>query len=263
MSEHDSTCALPALPVVSGVTFRHIPSAPGYCVGDDGSYWTCRKRRGRKPSTMIEEWTRKAFGVGRGNYLLATLYSRGRKLSKPVHRLVLETFIGPPPEGCVCRHLNGNRQDNRLSNLRWGTPSENAEDRRMHGTMPMGERSAASKLSDSDVAAIKSYRGVKSAREVAIEFGITRSHVNSLWRGDSRSGSRERLKPGEENPIIECACGCGATLPKFNRYGNLRRYVSGHNRFRRLPEVEQMGEVHRREPAGKNKAVTWWPGGKQ
>ncbi len=29
---------------------------------------------------------------------------------------------------------------------------------------------------------------------------------------------------------------------------------------RRLPEVEQMGEVHRREPAGKNKAVTWWPG---
>lgn len=36
--------------------------------------------------------------------------------------------------------------------------------------------------------------------------------------------------PGEENPIISCACGCGATFPKYDGWGRPRKYVSGHNR---------------------------------
>ncbi len=37
--------------------------------------------------------------------------------------LVLETFVGPRPEGHVPEHLNGDPNDNRLVNLRW-TPAE-------------------------------------------------------------------------------------------------------------------------------------------
>ena len=33
---------------------------------------------------------------------------------KLVHRLVLEAFVGPCPEGMETRHLNGKRSDNRL-----------------------------------------------------------------------------------------------------------------------------------------------------
>lgn len=51
-----------------------------------------------------------------------------------VHRLVLEAFVGPRPEGHVARHLNGNPGDNRLANLCWGTELENADDKRRHGT---------------------------------------------------------------------------------------------------------------------------------
>lgn len=51
------------------------------------------------------------------------------------HRLVLEAFIGPCPEGMECRHLDGDAGNNRLENLAWGTPIENGEDKVRHGTM--------------------------------------------------------------------------------------------------------------------------------
>lgn len=52
---------------------------------------------------------------------------------KRVHRAVLESFVGPAPEGYICRHLNDNPSDNRLSNLAWGTLSENMDDRTRNG----------------------------------------------------------------------------------------------------------------------------------
>jgi hypothetical protein len=35
--------------------------------------------------------------------------------------------------------------------------------------------------------------------------------------------------PGEANPDVGCACGCGTTFPKYDGDGRPRRYVSGHN----------------------------------
>jgi hypothetical protein len=49
-----------------------------------------------------------------------------------VHRLVLDAFVGPCPDGMECRHLNGVKADCRLSNLAWGTRKENIEDRVRH-----------------------------------------------------------------------------------------------------------------------------------
>jgi hypothetical protein len=45
-----------------------------------------------------------------------------------VHRLVLEAFIGPRPDGYVCCHANDDPADNRLDNLRWDTCSANTWD---------------------------------------------------------------------------------------------------------------------------------------
>jgi len=51
----------------------------------------------------------------------------------PVHHLVLLAFVGPRPEGCIIRHLNGKRYDNRLTNLVYGTHAENTQDMIRHG----------------------------------------------------------------------------------------------------------------------------------
>lgn len=50
-----------------------------------------------------------------------------------VHRLVLETFRGPRPDGMEGCHNDGNPANNHIDNLRWDTKSSNALDRRRHG----------------------------------------------------------------------------------------------------------------------------------
>ena len=46
--------------------------------------------------------------------------------SRPVHRLVLETFVGPG-DGMWVDHENEIKHDNRLENLEWTTPKENSD----------------------------------------------------------------------------------------------------------------------------------------
>jgi DNA-binding XRE family transcriptional regulator len=50
-------------------------------------------------------------------------------VGKPVHQLVMLTFVGPPPKDMEVCHYNDIPTDNRLINLRYGTHSENGIDR--------------------------------------------------------------------------------------------------------------------------------------
>lgn len=54
--------------------------------------------------------------------------------TRMVHRLVLNAFVGSRPKGLVTRHMNGDKTDNRLANLQYGTYSENQLDSVKHGT---------------------------------------------------------------------------------------------------------------------------------
>lgn len=44
-----------------------------------------------------------------------------------------------------------------------------------------------------------------------------------------RAADSDRRLPGEENPPVECACGCGAIFLRFDGFGRPREFVSGHN----------------------------------
>lgn len=76
---------------------------------------------------------------GRG-YRTVHLRHAGRDEYLWVHRLVLSTFTGETPEGLDCCHNNGDRTDNRLTNLRWDTRSENIKDAIRHGTHPQASK---------------------------------------------------------------------------------------------------------------------------
>ncbi|SLG71838.1 NUMOD4 domain-containing protein [Mycobacteroides abscessus] len=63
------------------------------------------------------------------NYLAVGLTRDKRRVTKRVHLIVLEAFVGPrpAPEFDAC-HNNGIKDDLRVENLRWDTKSANMQD---------------------------------------------------------------------------------------------------------------------------------------
>lgn len=79
-------------------------------------------RDGRRYSQRIKK-TR--FGVGGYEYTILTDFS-GKAKTWKIHRLVAMAFIQNPNEYPCVDHIDGERTNNRASNLRWATYSMNA-----------------------------------------------------------------------------------------------------------------------------------------
>lgn len=102
-----------------------------------------------------------------------------------VHRLVLMAFVGMPPEGTECRHLDGNHLNNRLENLVWGTHTENMRDKTGHGTQMLGENHHKAKLTEDDVREIRAANA--TTRALARVYGVSQvtiHHIRTrkLWK---------------------------------------------------------------------------------
>jgi hypothetical protein len=110
------------------VTYKPVEGYPGYRVGDDGSVWCCIRRNG-KQVFLTDDW-RPAVTYMQNGYTIARIWRHHKERKVRVHRLVLMTFVGPCPPGMeACHFPNPERSDNRLSNLRWDTRSNNGRDR--------------------------------------------------------------------------------------------------------------------------------------
>lgn len=74
----------------------------------------------------VRRYDSRLMKLATGPYGYPRVSLRGKWLQ--VHRLVLEAFVGPCPEGLECRHLDDVKTNNHLSNLMWGTRIENRAD---------------------------------------------------------------------------------------------------------------------------------------
>lgn len=85
-----------------------------YAVSEDGQVWSKRHNKFMKPCK-----TKKG-------YLKVSLLHDGSLRGFFVHRLVCTAFHGEmPEEGMAVDHIDGDRANNRASNLRWVTVEEN------------------------------------------------------------------------------------------------------------------------------------------
>jgi hypothetical protein len=156
---------------------REIPGYPGYYATEEGEIISTRVTPHRILAKQIHK-----------DYLHVFLRSgTGRCTTHkvPVHRLILMAYEGDKPSlESQCRHLNGNRFDNRPSNLTWGTQLENLQDSIKHGTaicLRRGEAHPRAVLSDDDVKEIESLlsQGIKQSI-IAEKYSISQRHVSSI-----------------------------------------------------------------------------------
>jgi hypothetical protein len=161
------------------VVYRDIPGLPGYRAGSDGTIWS--------------EWTRgpKSRRTGVWKLLKGTRDRHGhlrynlRGGMRSGHQLVLEAFVGPCPPGMECCHGNDIPDDNRIENLRWGTPKSNGEDRVRNDRQVRGEKHGCAKLTEDEVREILALRGKLSQKEIAKRFGVSDTHVYDILNGRS------------------------------------------------------------------------------
>jgi len=178
------------------VCYATIPGASGYLIGTNG--WLLsqlKKGPSKKGERLTGVWKKgSSNSTKRGSN--STFYGyvqtglqmdNGLVRHVLMHCLVLEAFVGPCPKGMQCRHLDGNRKNNNLSNLCWGTYKENGEDRKVHGTNmngPIGEAHGNAKISNEDTKTIfmLSNEGWSQSR-IARKFNLHQCTVSRILNG--------------------------------------------------------------------------------
>jgi len=112
----------------------------GYTIYEDGTIIS--KTRGTKMSTHDN---------GRG-YLILSFRINGESKVKAVHRVVAEAFIPNPNNLTDVDHIDGNKRNNHVSNLRWVTHGENIRHcYNLEGRSAKGESNARCKTSEAIV----------------------------------------------------------------------------------------------------------------
>jgi hypothetical protein len=109
-------------------------------------------------------------------YLDLTLVrADGGRSTLPAHRAVLRAFVGPCPAGKQTGHLNGVRTDNRLVNLAYVTPRENAQHKELHGTtfrkIPLSAYPSIVQRRDSG----------ETLQSIGDTFGVPRQTIRALY----------------------------------------------------------------------------------
>jgi hypothetical protein len=147
----------------TSIEWRPCASLPGYEVTADGQvrigrrfFHGCAKGTpfvGRVPSKIIRQYE-KRDGDRPVAMMVRAKYDR-KVAVRYVHRLVLEAFVGPCPDGMEGCHFDGNFRNNRVGNLRWDTRKGNMADARRHGTIRIpglrGEGHPLSRFTEEDV----------------------------------------------------------------------------------------------------------------
>lgn len=156
--------------------WRDITDYEGrYQVSDEGEVRSIDRSDGRNR----RRGQLRRFDIDRYGYAHVGLSKGGRSKRYTVHSLVLKAFVGPCPFGMEACHGDGDKRNNRLTNLRWDTHSNNELDKQDR----FGRRPGA-KLTPEQVEQIKVKLKVGiQGKALAKAFNVSRSAISRIKVG--------------------------------------------------------------------------------
>jgi hypothetical protein len=152
-----------------------------------------------------------------------------------VHRLVLEAFVGPRPEGMEACHWNDIKTDNRASNLRWDTRSENTKDRIRNGIHPPSNKTHCDRGHE---------RTPENIKVISLPGGRIRRRCLRCQEIVNEQHRRKRHAHRAANPIVR-ATHC----PNGHEYTAENTYVQPNGRYRYCRTCNRAAAAERRRAA--------------
>jgi hypothetical protein len=156
------------------------PSAPTLLISDTGRVIrmaSSRKQQNRWQAFPEKELKPNVTGAG---YQAVHYKIEGRRHIAYVHRLVMEAFLGLNPDRKEVNHIDGDKSNNKLSNLEWVTHSEN------HRHAASAGLSATVALDPDAVRAIKAKLHLGSTMvQIAKDHGVSVSAISHIKHGRS------------------------------------------------------------------------------
>ena len=159
-----------------GGNWKPVPSLEEkYFVSDAGLVYSVPRKRARG-------------GIRKTSYVYGyeriSIHEKTRLVSRNplVHQLVMLAFVGES-NGKDVRHLDGDKKNNRLENLAYGTKRENEQDKARHGTRLRGERTPSAKLSWDQVCFIRCSHGKIPQKRLAEMHKVHKSTIQRIQYG--------------------------------------------------------------------------------
>lgn len=116
-----------------------------------------------------------------GGYLFVSLYKNGKGKNFKVHRLVANAFIPNPNNYDTVDHINHNRHDNRVENLRWLPLKENQSD----GGKVTGQKYTKKvKCINQKTKEVKIFDSITQASKI---LGLSQGNIVEVCKGKRKS----------------------------------------------------------------------------
>lgn len=169
--------------------FKFIENSDGYYVDEEGQVLG---KSGKVLKHCLNDKT---------GYLHVRVIINGKMKTKPIHRLVAETFLVKPSEKHEVNHIDGNKHNNHVENLEWVTRSENIKHAYKMGLQSKEQRERIAKIAGESSRESNGLRITLKHRDGRIfKFKSIRQAANEL-NLDLRTLSRVANKKKNYNSI--------------------------------------------------------------